>query len=315
MSAMANDVDRRTHVVESLLGDTAEPERVVASARALANRLRGEILTQINAKLAFPVDMEVKGATVTRFATALPSEPTYDAICVAASEKSSDALTLMADVDATSLLVSAAFGGDPDITVVPIDRDLTGIEVALLHEVFEVVAKCFDGSGERALGIEFPLPEIVTGSGIPRMPRRDGPAAGIEFHIHTPQASGTLTVLLPQRILLTQRSDGVDEGSEGLVASQWRARFSEEVMRSAVRLEATVPLARSTLGEVANWKVGQVIEFPQNAQAQTRLSARRKTIFVCEFGKLGNHFTVRVRHPFDAGQDFVDRLVNSQAAR
>lgn len=300
----------RNHVVESLLGKTGEPQQVIASARALGQRVRGRMLGEINERLAFALDMELKSTNVTRFAEALPTETSHMAICVAPSASSSDALTIMVDADATALLVSAAFGGDPDISVAPIQRDLSGIELTMLADLFEVVAKIFDGSGERALGISFPLGDVITGSDIPRMPRRDGPAAIIEFRIHSPMASGVISVLMPQRVLLTHRADGIPEVDSPLVASKWRARFSEEVMRSNVNLEATVPLSKFTLGEIANWQVGQTIELPDHAQAQTRLSARRKTIFVCEFGKLGNHFTVRVRQPFDAGQDFLDRLVN-----
>lgn len=300
----------RNHVVESLLGKTGEPQQVIASAKALGLRVRGAMLGEINERLAFALDMELKSAKVTRFADALPTEPSHMAICVAPSASSSDALTMMIDADATALLVSAAFGGDPDISVAQIERDLSGIERTMLADIFEVVAKSFEGSGERALGITFPLGEVITGSEIPRMPRRDGPAAILEFRIHSPMASGLISVLMPQRVLLTHRADGIAELDSPLLASKWRARFSEEVMRSNVNLEATVPLSKFTLGEIANWQVGQTIEMPDNAQAQTRLSARRKTIFVCEFGKLGNHFTVRVRQPFDAGKDFLDRLVN-----
>jgi len=299
----------RNHVVESLLGDTGEPQRVISVAKALGHRVRGEILNAINAKMAFPLDMEVRSATATRFAEALPREASHTAICVAASERSADTLTILIDVEATALMVSAAFGGDQDLGIVPIDRDLTDLELSVLSDMFEIIAKCMDGSGERALGILFPLSEIVTGSEIPRMARRDGPAASIEFRISSPMASGTITILMPQRVLLAQRSDGTEEDMTGGGASKWRERFSEEVMRSKVKLEATVPAARYTLGDISRWRVGQTLELPENSQAQTRLSARRKTVFVCEFGKLGDRFTVRVRHPFDAGQEFLDGLV------
>lgn len=298
------------HVVESLLGKTGEPQQVIAAAKALGQRVRGVMLGAINDRLAFSLDMELKSAKVTRFAEALPTQASHMAICVAPSSSSSDALTMMIDADAAALLVSAAFGGDPDISVAPIQRDLSGIERMMLADMFEVIAQTFEGSGERALGISFPLGEVISGTEIPRMPRRDGPAAILEFRIHSPVASGLISILMPQRVLLTHRADGSAEADSPLVASKWRARFSEEVMRSKVNLEATVPLSKFTLGEIAKWEVGQTIEMPGNAQAQTQLSARRKTIFVCEFGKLGNHFTVRVRQPFDAGKDFLDRLVN-----
>ena len=80
-------------------------------------------------------------------------------------------------------------------------------------------------------------------------------------------------------------------------------------MRSTVTLEATMPLARLTLGDLAGFEPGQVIEFEETAQSHAKLSARDKTLFVCEFGKLGQNYTVRIRHPYDAGQDFIDGLM------
>jgi flagellar motor switch protein FliM len=64
-----------------------------------------------------------------------------------------------------------------------------------------------------------------------------------------------------------------------------------------------------TLGEIAMLQEGQIIELEENAQSQARLSARNMTLFVCEFGKLGQNYTVRIRHPFDAGQDLMDTLL------
>ena len=61
------------------------------------------------------------------------------------------------------------------------------------------------------------------------------------------------------------------------------------------------PLAR----EVAS----ELIEFDAEAQSQAKLSTRQKTLFVCEFGRLGQNYTVRVRHPFEAGQDVMEGLV------
>ena len=65
-------------------------------------------------------------------------------------------------------------------------------------------------------------------------------------------------------------------------------------MRSSVRLEAMMPLTRLTLGEIAGLHEGQIIEIDATAQSAALLSARNKTLFVCEFGKLGQNYTVRV---------------------
>ena len=110
-------------------------------------------------------------------------------------------------------------------------------------------------------------------------------------------------------ILLLEQGEGAGGAQKTGPAAQWRQRFSEEVMRSGVELQATMPLARMTLGQITGLQVGQVIEFEGEAQSQAKLSARQKTLFVCEFGKLGQNYTVRVRHPFDAGHDIIEGLV------
>ena len=49
------------------------------------------------------------------------------------------------------------------------------------------------------------------------------------------------------------------------------------------------------LGDVAALAVGQVIELDEAAQTNARLTARNKTLYVCELGKLGQNYTVRIR--------------------
>ena len=126
----------------------------------------------------------------------------------------------------------------------------------------------------------------------------------------TPAGAGKIVLTMPQRLLL--KGGRRRRFAKGRPATQWRQRFSEEVMRSGVELQATMPLARMTLGQITGLRVGQIVEFEGDAQSQAKLSARQKTLFVCEFGKLGQNYTVRVRHPFDAGQDIMEGLVASR---
>ncbi|MBN9550645.1 MAG: flagellar motor switch protein FliM, partial [Alphaproteobacteria bacterium] len=210
---------------------------------------------------------------------------------------------------AVAVMVSALFGGDPDQPVAPIERDLSQIEADVATIVFQEVAAALNGSGKRSLELRLPAPKAMAGSEARRRVLRDGAAVRIVYGLSTPSDSGTLTVMIPQRLLISARGAAA-AGEDGETTElDWRARFSEEVMRSTVRLEATMPLARLTLGDLAAFVPGQVIEFEEKAQLNARLSARDKTLFVCEFGKLGQNYTVRISHPHDAGQDFIDGLM------
>ncbi len=110
---------------------------------------------------------------------------------------------------------------------------------------------------------------------------------------------------MPQRLMLKPRGEGgaAKDGTAG------RHGFSDEVVRSRVKLQATVPLGRRmTLGEIGQLVVGQVIELPTDARSRTVLSAKDKKLFVCEFGRLGHNYTVRVRQPFSASEELMDGL-------
>jgi flagellar motor switch protein FliM len=201
--------------------------------------------------------------------------------------------------------VSALFGADPDLPTVPIERDLSPTEMAVVNMVFHQIASAVNGTGARSLDIRFPIPPAITGEELQKQLLRDGPAARLVFEVSTPTGKGTIELFMPHRVLLSHRADGA---SDKATAAKWGAHFGEEIMRSTVRLDAAVPMAPMTLGELAALQPGQILEMPRTAQAETRLSAKGKTLFVCEFGKLDANYTVRVRHPYDAGQQFIDGL-------
>lgn len=307
---VAEPVDPRRFIVERLIGDTGEPDHILKAARSLAMRALPAIRESLNEQVSYPIEIELDQVSLARMVEAKRSDAQNDALVVASSATSPDALILITDANAISLLVSALFGGDPDMPISPIARDLTSIELELASVVFEATAKALNGSGVRALSIKFPMPAAVSGQDLKKLVLRDGPAVRISFSLLAPSGEGRFTVMMPQRVLLLHRADGVADHVGGEQEAEWKARFSEEVMRSAVKLEATIPMKRMTLDELSRLVVGQVIEMPETAQVNTRLSARRKTLFTCEFGKLGQNFTVQIVEPYDAGKEFIDGLMS-----
>jgi flagellar motor switch protein FliM len=297
----------RAYIIERLVGETGEPDRVTDAARDLVEKSSAAIGEGLKQNLSLDLTIELAGVELSRMVDAKPDGDGH-AMMVAASSSSPDALVMTIDPDAVALIVSALFGGDPGISVVPIRRDLSPTETVVASRVFEEFAKGLGQSGDKPLDITLPLPQAISGTDLKKHILRDGPGVRIVLAVSTPAGAGRIVLTMPQRLLL--KGTGSDASQK--TGPQWRQRFSEEVMRSGVELQATMPLARMTLGQIAGLRVGQVIEFEGEAQSQAKLSARQKTLFVCEFGKLGQNYTVRVRHPFDAGQDIMEGLVASR---
>ncbi|MBZ9813787.1 FliM/FliN family flagellar motor switch protein [Mesorhizobium sp. CA7] len=296
-------------IIERLVGDSGEAAQVIGVGRGMAERALPLLQKALVAELGAAVTVDLQVVEVGRVPEARSRAGDAFALTIVSSPASADAMTLVMDAHAVAVMVSALFGGDPDQPVAPIERDLSQIEADVATMVFQEVAAALNGSGKRSLELRLPVPKATSGGEARRRVLRDGAAVRIVFGVSTPTDTGTITVMIPQRVLLSTR--GATARTEEGEASEfdWRARFSEEVMRSTVRLEATMPLARLTLGDLAAFEPGQVIELEENAQLNARLSARDKTLFVCEFGKLGQNYTVRISHPHDAGQDFIDGLM------
>lgn len=298
----------RNAIVERLIGDTGEPEHIVQAARALGLRALPAIRESLNEQVSYPIEIELEAVALARMVQARRPEADNDALVVAASATSPDALMLIADAQAIALLVSALFGGDPAMKSTAINRPLTSIELDLASVVFEATAKALNGSGVRALSIKFPMPAAVSGQELKKLIIRDGPAVRMTFRLVAPSGEGCFTVMMPQRVLLLHRGDTVSEPGDSARNDHWQARFSEEVMRSSVKVEASLPLTKMTLGELSQLFVGQIIEMPETTPAGTVLSVQDKPLFTCEFGRLGQNFTVRICEPFDQGKEFIDGL-------
>jgi len=313
MASPASPAETRAYIVERLVGDIGEPRKIIDAARALAERALPSIRQGFAEELSAPLTIDIAEVELTRFAQARPDDDSH-VMAVASSPASPDALILLMDPQATAMIVSTLFGGDPDLPVAPITRALSPTEIEVATMSFEVLAKAINGSGARAFAFNLPIATAISGSEMRRHVIRDGPAVRVVFSVTSREASGRIDLLMPQRVLLKHRSDAT-QGGVGAVAGMpapetaWKERFNAEVMRSCVEVEASMPLGRLTLGELSGLHVGQLIEFQESARADVRLSARDKILFVGEFGKLGQNYTVRITHPFDAGQDLMDGIV------
>lgn len=299
----------RSSVIERLIGDSGETSLVIGGGRSLAERALPILQKRLVEEVAASLTIELKAVEVDRTGAARAHAGEVFALAVVPSSLSSDALTMVMDGHTVAVVVCAMFGGDPAAAAAPIERELSLVEAEAARLVFEQIAEAMNGSGQRSLDLRLPLTRALSGAEARRRPLRDGAAVRVDFAISTKADTGMVSVMVPQRVLLALRSGGGAEGVDPRAGADWRARFSEEVMRSGVRLEATMPLARLSLAEVASLQAGQVIEIAPAAQARVRLSAKDKTLFVCEFGKLGQNYTVRINRAFDAGQDLVDGLL------
>ncbi len=77
--------------------------------------------------------------------------------------------------------------------------------------------------------------------------------------------------------------------------SEWAEQLEEQVRRSAVTLEARIRLESLTLNTISRLQPGDVIPFHDGSEVRVDVNANGRDLYVCEFGRSGSKYTVRVR--------------------
>lgn len=304
MSSPASPAGTRSLIMERLLGDSGDAGQVIGAGRSMAERALPLLMKRLAEEIGAPVRVDLQGVEIIRVAEARSLAGDSFAMTIVASTISSDAMTLVMDAAAVSVMVCTLFGGDPDGPVSTIERDFSPVEIEVATLVFQEFAEVLNGSGRRSLDLRLPVQRAMAGLEAKRHVLRDGPAVRIVFALSTATERGTVAITIPQRVILAR--NGADADAED--TSRWQTHFSEEVKRSTISLTATMPLAKMSLGQLAGLRAGDVIELGDMARSHARLGVRDRTLFVCELGKLGKHYTVRIRQPHDEAQDFMDGL-------
>src|SRR5690606_15570664 len=280
-----------------------------AAARSTGIRAIASVQEMLKDRFGTTVDIDLASVEIVRLAEAKPDIASLDVLAVLSAPRMPDALILQLDPMALSLLVAVFFGGDPELPSAPLNRPASGFELDIASVAFEMFALAINGHGPRALGLRIGVLQPLAGpAALKRFTVRDGPGVRIDFSFGTGEAAGRLSAWMPQRVLLEGRG-GPEAATAPSEPEEWRQRFGEQVLRSGARLVATVPLSKMRLGAIAGLQPGQVIEMGEDVRGRARLSVRDRILFECELGKLGQHYTVRVKQAFDARQHVVDGLV------
>jgi flagellar motor switch protein FliM len=297
-------------IVERLIGATGDPEEVVRAGRAIADRILKPLRAGLEDAASEPVAVEIEAVAVERTTELLVGAGPHDAVTVGSSTTSPDALSIRLEAKAIAVLVNALFGAEAEIAAGGIERDLSPVEIEVANLVCRLVAVAYNGFNAPARRIKLPLAPVMSGEVLKELSVRDDPGVRVDFAVGAEPERGLVSLFMPQRIVLQRGGDEADPVLAEALSAEWAARFNEEVMRARVTLQATLSVGRMTLGQVAAFRRGHVIELSRTAPTETRLSARNKQLFVCEFGRLDENYTVRIKTPAAESQDIIDGLVS-----
>lgn len=209
-------------------------------------------------------------------------------------------------------LMESLLGATPDTIEPPVQRPLSKIELDMAAMVFEKIGSVLRSGVNAPGGFETLMekPENADERSKAADDYPDQYAATIRLSIALGPVSSEFTLIIPQKALLkTNVVLPKSKSSLGKAQKEWAEQIGEQVRRSQITLEARIRLQTLTLRTISKLAAGDVIPFFDTEEVHVDLSANGKDLYVCEFGKSGANYMVRVKDNVSTDDEILRHLM------
>jgi len=209
-------------------------------------------------------------------------------------------------------LMERMLGAMPETMAPPALRPLSLMELDLAVMVFDKIANvlrsavnapgAFEPYLEAPRNIEDRLP--------PPEGQPDEYAAAIKMSVKLGTCVSHFTLVVPQKVLLKTVVTPPKAKAPTVKSEAWTQQLTHQVHRSEVTMDARIRLQSLTLETISRLAVGDVIPFLDSEDVKVEVSANGKDLYVCEFGRSGENYTVRVKDTINSDSELLKHLMN-----
>ena len=209
-------------------------------------------------------------------------------------------------------LMEHMLGARPEDMETAIPRPLSVIELDLSVMVFDKIAHVLRSAVNANGGFEPYLdpPHNVEDRPAPVAGESDDFAAAITMTVSLGKSLSEVVIIVPQRELLRTVVKAPRAKNTTAASETWSEQLGEQVRRSQVTLDARIRLQSLTLDTISRLAVGDVIPFMDAGEVRVEVCANSKDLYICEFGRSGENYTVRVKDNVNSDDELLRHLMN-----
>ncbi|MFP5076360.1 FliM/FliN family flagellar motor switch protein [Rhizobium sp. YIM 134829] len=217
------------------------------------------------------------------------------------------------DSPAIIALTEMLLGAEPEKVEESAPRTLSSIELQVAGLLTDKIADVLKSAVNAEGGFE-PLvgrPVNAEKRPLPDADARTVYAACVTVTLGIGPVLSTFAIVIPQQVLLKTAivfPQGMNQTRRQKPAFQ--AKLEEQVRRSMVELEARIRLESLTLGQVSRLQPGDIIPFHDAKDVRVEVNANGRELYVCEFGRSGARYTVRISDTHGSEQDILHHLMS-----
>jgi flagellar motor switch protein FliM len=222
-------------------------------------------------------------------------------------------LIILLDRDAVFAAMESLLGGDGSQPPYHAERPFSRIELRVAEACIARIGKAL----EKGLAGIADTPITLESSGAELdydlIGRRNGAIVAAAFRMHAGGHGGSVIVAVPRTAITPLRHalSRVPAKEGPPVDARWREEIQTQVSRAQVVLSAILDERPVTLGEIAAFQVGKLLELNATANSRLRLECNGERLMWCHLGKSQGKYTLRVEEAIDREQEFMDDILAS----
>jgi flagellar motor switch protein FliM len=215
------------------------------------------------------------------------------------------------DRDFIYTMVEVLFGSDGSEPPVEEARGFSSIELRMAQTLFEQVAKALQASFSLVVDTKFKLERIETRMDFAIIGRRNNQAIAAKFLLQALNRGGEMFVIIPQSVLNPMRKalSHVVTGESTGRDPRWMQQIATEVKKTEVNLTAVLEERFLSLGEIADLKIGDVIELQATPRSRVKLESNQQGLFWCHIGQSEGSYVLKVDELIDQEKEFLDDVL------
>ncbi|QRM30147.1 flagellar motor switch protein FliM [Microvirga sp. VF16] len=215
------------------------------------------------------------------------------------------------DRDFIYTMVEVLFGSDGSEPPVEEARGFSNIELRMAQTLFEQVAKALQASFSLIVDTKFKLERIETRMDFAVIGRRNNQAVAAKFLLQALNRGGEMFVIIPQSVLNPMRKalSHVVTGESSGRDPRWMKQIATEVKKTEVTLKAVLEERFLSLGEIADLKIGDVIELQATPRSRVKLESNQQGLFWCHIGQSEGSYVLKVDELIDQEKEFLDDVL------
>jgi flagellar motor switch protein FliM len=278
-------VERMPGLAHALNQFVAEAERNLAPL--LAGRSGAGTIEAAQGTTLFEAIGDCSGLTAAIYASAEPEAR----------------LLIALDERIVDLVVASVFGeisvlSENDETPAGESPSRTAIETALVEEFARALGRAIETAFAPLAPISIAFDRLVTLSDAYALGRRDMPGAAARFSLPMGGGACECLILLPQSILLPLRKALEREAAEPpRTDRRWSLSMETGVKQTRLPVTAILEELPMKLGEVANFRVGEVLPLQCNGFDSVRLECAGRGVFLCKLGQGDGRYRLEIDVP------------------